>query len=250
MRRFALIGYPLGHSFSALYFTQKFVDENIQDAVYELIEMKDVESFPKQIAQMPDLLGLNVTIPLKSQVIPFLDELDPVARKIGAVNCIRIHRSSDIPRTIGYNTDFTAFRDSIKPLLKPHQRKAIVLGTGGSARAVSFALREMGIDCQMVSRNPADDEIGYDALNETLLSDHPILVNTTPVGMFPKEHGLPAVPYQFLTSRHLLFDLVYNPEKTRFLEAGKKQGATIKNGLEMLYLQADFAWKIWNNLYD
>jgi shikimate dehydrogenase len=250
MRRFALIGFPLGHSFSARYFTQKFTEEDIRDAVYELVEMKDVEGFLGWIKETQDLRGLNVTIPLKSIIIPLLNKMDPVARKIGAVNCIRIDRSSAIPETIGFNTDYAAFRDTLKPLLKPHHTKAMVLGTGGSARAVCFALGELGIDFQAVSRTPKENEIGYDALTKSLLTDHPVLINTSPVGMFPNDEGLPDLPYRFLTSRHLLYDLVYNPATTRFLKEGKKMGATIKSGLEMLYLQADYAWKIWNDETD
>jgi shikimate dehydrogenase len=183
-------------------------------------------------------------------VISLLDNVDPVALKIGAVNCIRINWSSGKPEMVGFNTDYTAFRNSLIPLLKPHHQKAVVLGTGGSAQAVLFALRELGIDYQVVSRTPAENELEYDDLTQIFLAEHTILVNTTPVGMFPRIKDLPAVPYQFVTARHLLYDLIYNPETTRFLEEGKKQGAAIKSGLEMLYLQADYAWKIWNNLSD
>ena len=187
--------------------------------------------------------GLNVTIPYKESVIEYLDDLDDIAQKIGAVNCIKI----DEIQRVGYNTDYAGFRDSLKPLLKKHHTKALVLGTGGASKAVVYALNEMGIQTTLVSRKAGTTELTYQQLTKEIIAQHPIIINCTPVGMYPDIQLCPEIPYAFITAQHILYDLIYNPGKTLFLEKGEKQGATIKNGLEMLELQAEYAWEIWNN---
>jgi shikimate dehydrogenase len=243
MRQFGLIGYPLGHSFSKRYFTRKFELEGIKDARYDNFELESVQAFPQLLQAHPNLKGLNVTIPYKQSIIPFLDDIDFSALMIRAVNTVKFTKG----KTKGYNTDYIGFRDSIKPLLQPQHTKALVLGTGGSSKAVVFALTQMGIEVQQVSREPKDAEIGYAAINAKAIQAHTIIVNTTPLGMYPNVEAAPEIPYQHLTNKHLLFDLVYNPAETLFLQKGKAQGAIVKNGQEMLELQAEAAWKIWNS---
>lgn len=244
MRKFGLIGYPLGHSFSKKYFTEKFANECINDTVYENFELPKMELLKTIVAENPDLRGLNVTIPYKESVLRYLDELSDDAQEIGAVNTIKISSG----KLKGCNTDYIGFMRALIPLLKPTHTKALILGTGGSSLAVKYALEKLGIEYLLVSRNPFEEnEIGYDAVSEKLLHEHTLIINTTPVGMFPDVLKSPEIPYQFLSGKHLLFDLVYNPEETLFLQKGKEQGATIKNGYEMLVLQANEAWKIWNS---
>jgi shikimate dehydrogenase len=243
MRKFGLIGYPLGHSFSKGYFTHKYELEGIKDATYENFELAQIDEFPQLLQAHPNLIGLNVTIPHKQAIIPFLDDIDFSALMIRAVNTVKFTKG----KTKGYNTDYIGFRDSIRPLIQPHHTKALVLGTGGSSKAVVFALTQMGIEVQQVSREPKDALIGYRALTEELLKAHTVIVNTTPLGTWPDVEGAPEIPYQYLTNQHLLFDLVYNPAETLFLQKGKAQGAIVKNGQEMLELQAEAAWKIWND---
>ncbi len=244
MRKFGLIGYPLGHSFSKKYFTEKFADEFINDTVYENFELPQIDGLKKVIAENPELRGLNVTIPYKEAVIRYLDELSDDALEIGAVNTIKISSG----KLKGFNTDYIGFMRSLIPLLKPTHKKALILGTGGSSLAVKYALEKIGLEYLLVSRNPFEEnEISYDSITEEILQEHTLLVNTTPVGMFPDVSKAPEIPYQFLNEQHLLFDLIYNPEETLFLQKGKEQGAMIKNGSEMLALQAEEAWKIWNS---
>lgn len=244
MRKFGLIGYPLGHSFSKKYFTEKFVSEFINDTVYENHELPKIDLLPKIVAENPDLRGLNVTIPYKEAVIRYLDELSDDAREIGAVNTIKISSG----KLKGFNTDYIGFMRSLIPLLKPAHKKALILGTGGSSLAVKYALEKLGIECLLVSRNPFEEnEISYSSITDEILQEHTLLVNTTPVGMFPDVLNAPEIPYQFLNEQHLLFDLIYNPEETLFLKNGKERGTTTKNGSEMLVLQAEEAWKIWNS---
>lgn len=244
MRKFGLIGYPLGHSFSKKYFTEKFASEFINDTTYENFELPKIDLLPKVVAENPDLRGLNVTIPYKEAVIRYLNELSDDAREIGAVNTIKISSG----KLKGFNTDYIGFMRSLIPLLKPTHKKALILGTGGSSLAVKYALEKLGIEYLLVSRNPFEEnEISYDSITEHILQEYTLLVNTTPVGMFPDVLNAPEIPYQFLNDQHLLFDLIYNPEETLFLKNGREQGAVTKNGNEMLVLQAEEAWKIWNS---
>ena len=251
MDTYGLIGFPLKHSFSSRFFTEKFEREQI-DAEYLNFEIEDIHEIHSLILLHQQLKGLNVTIPYKEKVIPFLHGISPEAEKIGAVNVIRIEREpSDISfyRLTGYNTDYIGFRDSLSPLLNPViHRKALVLGTGGASKAVGQALSDLGIAWSYVSRSPGENRFTYHALSLSpkILSAYPIIINASPVGTFPQTDECPDIPYQYLTAKHLLYDLVYNPEETLFLKKGKAQGATTKNGKEMLEIQARAAWKIWN----
>jgi len=245
-RVFGLIGYPLSHSFSRKFFTEKFSNEAI-DAEYLNFELENISQLPHVIAAHPDLEGLNVTIPYKEQVIKFLDYTDEAAAQIHAVNTIRIHRSGHHVSLQGYNTDIEGFQESIKPLIQKHHHKAMVLGTGGASKAVVKALSNLGIDSILISRNPEDKEdLSYSDLDEDVMDNYKIIVNTTPIGAYPNIEGCPEIPFELITQKHLLFDLVYNPEVTEFLKLGKQRGAVIKNGLEMLHIQALASWKIWN----
>ena len=245
-RVFGLIGYPLSHSFSRKFFTEKFSNEAI-DAEYLNFELENISQLPHVIAAHPDLKGLNVTIPYKEQVIKFLDYTDEAAAQIHAVNTIRIHRSGHHVSLQGYNTDIEGFQESIKPLIQKHHHKAMVLGTGGASKAVVKALSNLGIDSILISRNPEDKEdLSYSDLDEDVMDNYKIIVNTTPIGAYPNIEGCPEIPFELITQKHLLFDLVYNPEVTEFLKLGKQRGAVIKNGLEMLHIQALASWKIWN----
>lgn len=246
MKLFGLIGYPLSHSFSKKYFTDKFHKCGI-DAQYELYELKQINEFLELKTNL-NLFGLNVTIPYKQQIIPFLDELDETAAEIGAVNVIKFIRQHDVLRLKGYNTDTTGFEQSIKPHLKSYHQKALILGTGGASRAIDYSLRKLGLSTVFVSRTPEIAQFGYKDLNEKVLSEYLVIINATPVGTFPKVDDSPDIPYEFLSSRHLLFDAVYNPAETVFLKKGKANGAFGMNGEEMLIRQAEAAWKIWNDL--
>ncbi len=248
MKLYGLIGYPLGHSFSKKYFSEKFEREAI-DARYELFELQSIDKFPKLIKE-EKLSGLNVTIPYKEQVIPYLDELDETAAKIGAVNVIKFIQNCNSVKLKGYNSDIVGFRNSILPYIKPHHKKALVLGTGGASKAIDFGLREMDIETTFVSRNTSENQLSYSDLSREMLSENLIVVNTTPVGMYPHSDECPAIPYEYLTPNHLLFDVVYNPAETLFLKKGKEKGATVLNGEEMLVGQAIGAWEIWNNAED
>ena len=244
MRRFGLIGFPLGHSFSKKYFTEKFLLEGI-DARYDLYELKSLDEFT-ELKVSENLCGLNVTIPYKQQIIPFLDEMDETAAEIGAVNVIKFIRDGNDLKLKGYNSDAIGFLQSIRPYLKPHHNKALILGTGGASRAFDYTLRKLGIETTFVSRTPAEGQLSYSDLSETVLNEYPIILNASPVGTFPDVERCPDIPYQYLTSRHLLFDAVYNPAETLFLQKGKAQGTTVLNGEGMLTGQAEAAWKIWN----
>lgn len=246
MRRFGLIGYPLSHSFSQKYFTDKFRQENIRDCLYENFPLEDIAGLPAVLAQYQDLAGLNITIPYKEKVIAYLHEQSPVVQEIGACNCIRFRDG----KLYGYNTDVTGFQRSLEPLLLPTHRKALILGTGGASKAVEYVLRQKGIEYHIVSRSPEGlKQVDYEWVNETNLQEHTLLVNTTPLGMFPNIDSCPPIPYQFLTPAHYLFDLVYNPPVTKFLQLGQERGARIKNGADMLVIQAEESWKIWNGEY-
>lgn len=250
MRKFGLIGYPLSHSFSKKYFTEKFARENIQNAEYELFELKSIEELPKLLRTQPDLCGLNVTIPYKQQVIPYLTELNEIAAEIGAVNVIKITKDQKL---IGYNSDYYGFLHSLQNHLAtwaecPARIQALILGAGGASKAVQIALRNLQIPFKIVVRqaNALNDSILYENLDKIDLAEYPLIINTTPVGMYPKLEEFPIIPYQKLTMKHFLYDLVYNPTETSFLRKGLAQKAKILNGLEMLYGQAEKAWEIWN----
>ena len=242
---YGLLGYPLVHSFSQNYFNQKFESENI-DAEYINFEIPDVGMLMEVVAENENLNGLNVTIPYKEQVIPFLDEIDPAASEVGAVNVIKFIRGKDGLRLKGYNSDIIGFTDSIKSLLKPHHQSALVLGTGGAAKAVSYSLRKLGLEVQLVSRRKSANTLVYEELTKNDLKTHKVIVNTTPLGMYPNVDTCPDIPYRYLTSQHLCYDLIYNPDETLFLKNSRLAGAQEKNGLEMLLLQAFASYSIWN----
>jgi len=240
---YGLIGYPLSHSFSKKYFTEKFEKENIKDSEYHAFPIETIELLPQLIKDNPSLRGLSVTIPYKQTVIPFLDELNETAKKIGAVNCIKISNG----KMIGYNTDAFGFKQSIKPFLASQHERALILGTGGASKAVEYILKEIGINCFFVTRTKtAENQFIYEEVNENMLNAIKLIVNATPLGMFPNIDACPAIPYQFITSSHLLYDLIYNPTETEFLKKGKLKGAAIVNGFSMLQHQAEEAWRIWN----
>lgn len=245
MRKFGLVGCPLGHSFSSQYFNDKFKSEGI-DAVYNNYELKTLDDL-RSLVENEGLEGLNVTIPYKIDVISYLDDIDFHADSIGAVNVIKVFDVDGQKFLKGYNTDYLAFRKSIIPLMQAQHVSALILGTGGAAHAVAYALTQIGIECVFVSRHESAESIFYKEVNEKVMSRFKIIVNCTPVGMFPKVNGRPNIPYEFITNEHLLYDLIYNPEQTKFLSLGEKHEAQTKNGLEMLYLQADESWNIWNN---
>lgn len=243
---YGLLGYPLGHSFSRNYFNNKFESEKI-NAEYLNFEIPDINMLMEVISEYPNLNGLNVTIPYKEQVIPFLDELNDDAANIGAVNVIKIIRNNDDLKLVGYNSDVIGFCDSIVPLIKPYMKKALVLGTGGAAKAVCYGLKKLGIEPQYVSRKKSENTITYQDINKNIIDTHHIIVNTTPLGMYPNVDDSPDIPYGLLTSEHLCYDLLYNPDETLFMKNAKAKGATVKNGLEMLLLQAFASYDIWNS---
>lgn len=243
MRQYGLIGYPLSHSFSQKYFTEKFQREGITGCVYDNFPLASIDEFAALIQQHPDLHGLNVTIPYKEKVIPFLHVQSEVVKAIGACNCIII----EYGELIGHNTDVVGFEESLSPLLQPHHKKALVLGTGGAAKAVHYVLNKLGIEFYEVSRTPATArQLSYQQIDEAVIKEHELIINTSPLGMYPNIDECPPLPYQALTSKHYLFDLVYNPAKTLFLQKGEAQGAAIKNGHDMLIIQAEESWRIWN----
>ncbi len=244
---YGLIGYPLGHSFSQNYFNQKFEAESI-NAQYVNFEIPDIGDFMEVIAENPDLNGLNVTIPYKEQIIPYMNEMDDDAAKIGAVNVIKFIRSKDgAIKFKGYNSDIIGFCDSISPLLTTKMRKALILGTGGAAKAVRQGLVNLGIEPTFVSRSLRAGMLSYSELTPEVMASHHVIVNTTPVGMYPHTQECPEIPYNLLTHEHLCYDLIYNPDVTMFMKKAQEKGATTKNGLEMLLLQAFAAWNIWNS---
>jgi len=244
MKQFGLIGFPLGHSFSKKYFTEKFEREGI-DSRYDLFELENISEFTA-LKENPNLCGLNVTIPYKEKVISYLDELDDTAAKIGAVNVIKFTHSNGKLILKGYNSDAIGFENSIKPLLQSFHKKALILGTGGASKAINYSLRKLGIETLFVSRSAKPGFLTYNQLNEEILNDYLVIVNASPVGTFPHSDECPDIPYQFLTSKHLLFDVVYNPAETLFLKKGKAHGVQGLNGESMLIGQAIAAWKIWN----
>lgn len=244
MKYFGLIGYPLGHSFSQRYFSAYFKEKGI-DAQYDLYPLEKIDDFLSLINKI-ELTGLNVTIPYKQQVIQYLDELDATASEIGAVNVIKFIRENGMLRMKGYNSDAIGFENAIRPFLKPHHRKALVLGTGGASKAVWYTLNKLGIHTTYVSRNASEGILNYAGLSKEIIAENLLIVNTTPLGMHPKTDACPDFPYHLLTSEHLLYDVIYHPEETLFMKKGKEMGSTTVNGLEMLHGQAIAAWQIWN----
>jgi len=242
MKRYGLIGRTLKHSFSKTYFTKKFADEGITDCVYDNFELAAINEFPQLLTKLSDLKGLNITIPYKEEVIQYLTEKDAIVEAIGACNCIKIEGAN----YIGYNTDAIGFLHSLKPQLKPHHKKALILGTGGASKAVRYSLEELSIEFQFVSRAKAEGQLTYDDVSDDVLAEHHLIINTTPLGMYPNVDAAPALNYEALTAKHFLFDLTYNPEKTKFLAEGERRGAQISNGYQMLIEQAEAAWNIWN----
>jgi shikimate dehydrogenase len=250
MRLFGIIGYPLAHSFSKKYFTEKFEKERLTDCAYENFPIVSIDKINSILQNYPHLKGLNITIPYKEQVLPFLDEMSDTVSAIQACNCIKILNG----KLSGHNTDVPAFEKSLskgllgeRKDLSSHHKKALVLGAGGSAKAVEYVLKKMNFEYKTVSRKAGDDRLTYEQVTTSLLEEYTLLINTTPLGMFPDISMAPAIPYEALSSKHFLFDLIYNPEKTLFLQRGEEQGATIKNGMEMLILQAEESWWIWNS---
>lgn len=241
--KFGLIGKNISYSFSKKHFSEKFVLGNLEGYIYENFDLPSIEDFPKIIAKNPNLKGLNVTIPYKEEIIPYLNKLSKKAAQIGAVNVIRFTKKG---RLKGYNSDYYGFKKSLQPMLQPHHKKALILGTGGAAKAIAFALNELGIYYTFVSREEKEGVIDYERINATTFDNYHIIINCTPLGTSPNTKEFPPIPYNFFTEKHMAFDLIYNPEETQFLKKAKKHGALIKNGYEMLVFQAEKAWKIWN----
>lgn len=247
-KMYGLIGYPLGHSFSKRYFTEKFKKESI-NARYDLYELPELDGLT-EVLKNKKLFGLNVTIPYKEKVFKYIDRLDKTAEAIGAVNVLKIERNKKSTTITGYNTDVIGFSNSIKPGIKPYHKKALILGTGGASKAIRYALNDMGIETTYVSRTAKEGVLTYSALTKEIMEDYLVIVNCTPLGTYPKTDECPDIPYQFLTGKHLLFDAVYNPPETLFMKKGKEQGAETINGQQMLTGQAEAAWKIWNEIPD
>jgi len=247
MRKFGLIGYPLGHSFSKKYFSEKFLNEKIIDSSYENYPLENIAEFPGLISSDENLCGLNVTIPYKTEIIGYLDYLDREAEEVGAVNVIKIRREPGRIWLNGYNSDITGISDAIHPYLNESVRKALVLGTGGSSKAVCHVLKKLGMEVSLVSRERKPGVLSYADLDDDIIDKTKLIVNTTPLGMFPDTTNRPDINYSRLTSDHILFDLVYNPERTAFLKAGATQGCMTISGITMLHSQAEKAWEIWND---
>ncbi len=242
MRKFGLIGYPLSHSFSKKYFTEKFAREDIKECAYELYPIQVISELPDLIAK-ENLEGINVTIPYKKVILPFLTSLSNEVSAINACNCVAINKG----QIIGYNTDIIGFRKTFEPHLKAHHSKALILGTGGASLAVAYTLQQLKIDFLFVSRNAHQhNTIAYQQIDADIINAYSIIINTTPLGTYPEVGQFPMLPYQLLSNKHYLYDLVYNPAETLFLKKGKQQGATIQNGTEMLVIQAEESWNIWN----
>lgn len=244
--KFGLIGKNISYSFSKGYFLEKFKKMKLDALSYRNFDIPEIEEFPFLIYQREEeFRGFNVTIPYKQSIMSYLSDIDDDAKKIGAVNTIKVTEENEL---IGYNTDIYGFENSLKPLLKEHHKKALILGTGGASKAVAFALDKLKVEFLFVSRNPSNSkEISYDDLSKEIIESHQIIINSSPVGTHPNIDKCPNIPYEFLTDKHFLFDLIYNPSETKFLQSGKAKGAIIKNGLEMLELQAEKSWEIWNS---
>ncbi|HBK82816.1 MAG TPA: shikimate dehydrogenase [Flavobacterium sp.] len=242
-KKYGLLGKSLVHSFSKKYFTEKFTTYHFDNCEYFNFDLPTIEAFSQLVKETKGLKGLNVTIPYKEEIIPFLDSLSKNAQKIGSVNTIVISKKKKLK---GYNTDYYGFKKSLKPLLKSHHTKALILGTGGASKGVAFALKKLGIEYDFVSRNPNEFQFAYNDINATIFEEYTIIINTTPVGTFPHVDEFPSIDYSLFTKNHIAYDLVYNPEETMFLKKAKEHGAITKNGYDMLTLQAEKSWKIWN----
>jgi shikimate dehydrogenase len=257
MRLYGLVGRVLTHSFSPDYFSEKFKSESISDTLYQKWELPDIGGIKSLVQNEPLISGFNVTIPYKQEILPWLDAIDPAAEAIGAVNTVVVKSDAEQPdqkipgrRLKGYNTDVLGFSDSIKPLIRAGTERALVLGTGGSSLAVCYVLRALGIRVLQVSRNPVGaDQIGWQSINEYVIRHHRLIVNTTPLGQYPNTAESPVLPYEHIGSGHVLYDLIYNPAETLFLQRGRESGALVQNGYGMLCLQADYSWKIWQDAY-
>jgi len=247
MRKFGLIGYPLGHSFSKKFFGEKFERENITDCLYENYPLANIEEMQDLIRTEKDLAGLNVTIPYKSQVIRYLDEISDDASEIGAVNVLKIKRFGSNPKITGFNSDISGIRDSLLFLLRHDITKSLVLGTGGSSKAVCYVLEKLSVEYTLISRKVKPGCLTYQDLDHEIIQSHRLIINTTPLGMYPDTESRPDINYDFIGKDHILFDLVYNPILTTFLRLGKERGAVVLNGLKMLYRQAERSWEIWND---
>lgn len=243
MKIFGLIGKNISYSFSVKYFSEKFENEKISASVFKNFDIPDITYFPQIIKKNKGLKGLSVTIPYKKEIIPYLDKLSRKAEEIGAVNCIKITKKGKLK---GYNTDIYGFLKSLEPLLQPQHNQALILGTGGASKAVAFVFDELKINYKFVSRNPQKDEFSYSDISKEIMKDFSIIVNCTPIGTFPNTEDFPELNYEYFSDRHIAFDLIYNPAETKFLQLAKKRGAITKNGYDMLVLQAEKAWKIWN----
>lgn len=242
--KYGLIGKDISYSFSRDYFTKKFLDLNLKEHSYRNFDIPEIEEFPFLLYHKEDdYLGLNVTIPYKESIMKYLSGIDEVAEKIGAVNTIKITKDN---KFVGYNTDVFGFEKSLRPLLNSHHKKALILGTGGASKAIAYVLEKLNIEFKFVSRTPEEHQFSYDSLNKSILNEYHLIINSTPLGTFPDVELTPDIPYNYLTKNHLLYDLIYNPEETTFLKLGKNQGSMIKNGAEMLKLQAEKSWEIWN----
>lgn len=242
IKRFGLIGYPLSHSFSKKYFTEKFEKEGLKDHTYDLFPISSIDELPSVLSKHVDLIGLNVTIPYKQQVLKYLDASN-LPDGVNACNCIKIENG----KLTGNNTDVAGFEVSFKQSLKPHHTKALVLGNGGATAAVTYVLKKLNIGYEIVSRSiHANSTLTYEMIDKKIITDHPVIINTTPLGTYPNVDECAPIPYAFITEKHYLFDLIYNPGKTLFLKKGEERGATIKNGYDMLEIQADESWRIWN----
>ncbi|HVX27695.1 MAG TPA: hypothetical protein VHB70_15190 [Parafilimonas sp.] len=242
MRQYGLIGYPLSHSFSKKYFDEKFITENITDAEFFNFQLKEISEIKKIFEEHQQLLGLAITIPHKKNIIQYTTSFSDVVRDTGACNCLKITSTEKI----GFNTDVVGFEKSFKKKLLPHHNKALILGTGGAAVAVEYVLRKLGIQYSFVSRNEHANAFSWQELNREIIEEHSVIINCTPLGTFPKVDEFPDLPYEYLTDKHYLFDLVYNPSRTQFLLKGQQRNSTIKNGYEMLVIQAEENWRIWN----
>ena len=240
MKLYGLIGFPLSHSFSKEYFTKKFQREGITDCRYELFPIPDIGEFPSLIEKNPQLAGINITIPYKQSVLQYVDDRSHLPAGLEACNCIKIVNG----KKFGFNTDVVGFEKSFASKWKPTQRKALILGTGGASLAVQFVLKKMGIEFKLVGRK--NRELGYEDLTEQIIRDHTVIINATPLGTYPKTQEFPNIPYQALGANHYVYDLIYNPSKTVFLQKAEENGATIQNGSDMLAIQAEESWRIWN----
>ena len=244
MDKYGLIGYPLGHSFSISYFNEKFENEGI-DARYVNFEIPNIENIKEVLATNPELRGLNVTRPYKEKVIPFLDSMSPEAKAIGAVNVIQVRHKGKKTILKGFNSDVIGFRDSLEPMLEPHHKKALILGTGGASKAIAYGLHMLGLESCLVSRTAKKGIMTYEDITPEVIKEYPVIINCTPLGMYPNVNECPPLPYEALSNRNLLYDLIYNPDETLFMRKGRQQGAVVMNGLEMLLLQAFASWDFW-----